>query len=188
MAEEWSKEKAQAVTDEFLISIAQYLGLEQDKATSKGAVLEALTGPRPDEEAIRDEFSPILQSFQKQTQGYTAGEKEAMGSQTRQQLAEQARFAGGSRRMLSGRAKAMATTMNQSSQAAKQAETVQGVAAKEKEYIRAGEEGLADLEQQIAIASQNRLDDYNKRRADVMLNMEQLMELRRQNEKKKLEE
>lgn len=189
----WSKEDDAFVTDEFLISIGQYLGLKEGDIAkegggiSRGAILNALTGPEPTKDEIREEFSPILESFKEQTQGYTSAQKEAMGSQQRQQLAEQARSMGGSRRMLSGRSKAMATTINQSAQAAKQAGVVQSVASKEKEYIRSGEEGLADLEQQIAIASQNRIDDYNRRRADVMLNMEQLMELRRQREKEQFE-
>lgn len=176
----WTDEDNRRVTDEFLLSIAQYLGIPEAQATSKGAILQALTGPRPDEEEIRGEFSPIIQSFQKQAQGYSAAEKEAMGSQTRQQLAEQARASGGQQRMLQGRSKAMAATINQSTQAAKQAEAVQGVSAANKAYMEEGKEGLANTEQQIAMASQNRLDAYNKRRADVMLNMEQLMELRRQ--------
>jgi hypothetical protein len=176
------------VSDEFLLSIAQYLGLQEEDATSKGSILDALTGPRPEAEEVRSEFAPILQSFQEQSKGYTSAQKEAMGSQQRQQLSEQARSMGGSQRMLSGRSKAMATTMNQSAQAAKQAGVIQSVDAKDKQFKREGEEGLADLEQQIAIASQNRLDDYNKRRADVMLNMEQLIELKRQRAKAESED
>lgn len=180
---DWTKERAQEVSDEFLVSIAQYLGLKEEDAKSKGRILEALTGPAPDKDQIRQEYSPILESFREQAQGYSSAQKEAMGSQTRQQLAEQARASGGTQRMLTGRSKAMAATLNQSTQAAQQAGVLQDVSAKEKEYKRTGEEGLANLEQEIAIASQARMDEYNKRRADVMLNMEQLMELRRQRKK-----
>lgn len=165
--------------DEFLASIAEYLNLPSDQVTKEN-VLNAMVGPAPDKDALRGEYSPILESFQKQTQGYTAAEKEAMTSQTRQQLADQARSVGAGQRMLSGRSKAMAATMAQAQAVSKQAGVVQDVAAKEKAYKRSGEEGLADLEQQIAIASQTRMDAYNKRRADVALNMEQVMELKRQ--------
>ena len=189
----WTQADNEFVTDEFLLSIAQYLGLQEsdiakkDGSLSRGAILNALTGPAPDKDEIREEFSPIISSFQEQAKGYTEAQKEAMGSQQRQQLAEQARSMGGSQRMLKGRSKAMAATINQSTQAAKQAGVIQSVDAKDKQFRREGQEGLADLEQQIAMASQNRMDDYNRRRADVMLNMEQLMELRRQREKSQFE-
>ena len=168
------------VTDEFLVSIAQYLGLKEEDATNEGSILNALVGPEPGKEDIRNEYSGILDSFREQSQGYSSAQQEAMGSQTRQKLAEAARASGGGQRMLSGRSKAMATTLAQSTEATQQAGAVQAVAAKNKKFMTEGQEGLATLEQDIAITTQEQMDAYNKRRADVMLNIEQLKELKRQ--------
>jgi hypothetical protein len=167
---------------DFMETLGQYLGVSQEDL-SEGNLLDSLA-PVPDEEKIksdlRSQYKDVLGSLQEQTKGYTAGVREAMSSQQRQELVESARKTGAGQRMLAGRAKGAALVQARSNQAGAQAGVVQNVAEQEKELKESAKSQLSDLETSIAQSAQAKADSDRERRVKVGMSLFQLAELARQ--------
>lgn len=163
-------------------TLGQYLGLSEAEL-EQGDLLDSLA-PAPNEETIkadlRASYKDVLGSLQEQTKGYTAGVREAMSSQQRQELADAARRTGAGQRMLAGRSKGAALVQAKFNQAGAQAGVVQDVAEKEKELKESAKSKLSDIETSIAQNAQTKADLDRERRVKVGMSLFQLAELARQ--------
>lgn len=169
-------------SQDFMQTLGQYLGIsEQD--LKDGNLLDALA-PAPDEERIkqdlREQYKDVLGNLQEQTKGYSAGVKEAMSSQQRQELAESARRTGSSQRMLAGRSKGAAIVQAKSQQIGAQAGVIQNIAEQEKQYKEGAKQQLQGLETSLAKSAQAQADADRERRVKVGMSLFQLAELARQ--------
>ena len=174
---------ASFTSQDFMQTLAQYLGISEADLAEGGNLLDTLAPIKSEEDIkseLRAEYRDVLGSLQEQTKGYSAGVKEAMSSQQRQQLAESARQTGSSQRMLSGRSKGAAVIQAQQRNLMQQAGVVQNVAQEEKAFTQSAKEQLQGLETSLARAAQSQVDADRDRRIKVGMNLFQLAELARQ--------
>jgi len=170
-------------SQDFMQTLGQYLGISEADLAEGGTLLDALAPIKSEEDIksdLRAEYKEVLGSLQEQTKGYSAGVREAMSSQQRQQLAEAARRTGSSQRMLSGRSKGAAVVQAQQRNLMEQAGVVQNVAQEEKAFTQSAKDQLQGLETSLAKAAQSQVDADRERRIKVGMNLFQLSELARQ--------
>lgn len=166
--------------DDMFKILAQYLGLSEQEYQGESGLLDYLA-PVPVEADIkaelRNEYKDVLGSLQEQTKGYSAGVKEAMSSQQRQELVDAARRAGGGQRMLAGRSKGAALVQSKSQQAGAQAGVVQNIAEQEKQLKEGAKTQLESLETSIAKSAQSQIDMAREQRLKTGMSLFQLSEL-----------
>ena len=146
-------------------------------------LLNVLAGPAP--ESVASTYQQELVDLKQDSmRGLTSKETEAMKSQQRQQLAQQSRAMGGSRRMLQGRSKATETARQQLAALAQQTGAIKKVDEADRQFKEDSQKQYTDLVQKISMLDQQSQDDYQKRRADIGINLLQLQELASQKEVK----
>lgn len=171
---------------DFLKDLASYLGLGtafselgDDQAAQTDMLIKAMTGPGP--ESVLPEFKDELTSLRKTQQGYTAAEKEALTSQQRQQLAEKARASGAmGGKMLAGKTRLAATGQAQMQAAMGQMGIKQQLGEQEKQRIQAAKDAESSLVFKAAEIDKKRQTEYEKRKADIGLNIANLKALQSQ--------